>query len=146
MSNKALTWAFSQDLKSGPKFVLVALADYADEKDSCYPSYAKLAQKTGISKRAIADHMAVLEGADLLTRQELRYDDGRRSGYRFHLNLQISQVARNSVATCKKRSSQLQISQDNNHHTNHHSNPIHCLLYTSPSPRDATLSRMPSSA
>ena len=24
--------------------------------------------------------------------------------------------------------------------------PIHCLLYTSPSPRDATLSRMPSSA
>ena len=26
------------------------------------------------------------------------------------------------------------------------SNPRHCLLYTSPSPRDATLSRMPSSA
>ena len=25
-------------------------------------------------------------------------------------------------------------------------NIIHCLLYTSPSPRDATLSRMPSSA
>ena len=27
-----------------------------------------------------------------------------------------------------------------------HANPIFCLLYTSPSPRDATLSRMPSSA
>ena len=27
-----------------------------------------------------------------------------------------------------------------------HNLPIHCLLYTSPSPRDATLSRMPSSA
>ena len=28
----------------------------------------------------------------------------------------------------------------------HYSRIIHCLLYTSPSPRDATLSRMPSSA
>ena len=30
--------------------------------------------------------------------------------------------------------------------TDHHSILAHCLLYTSPSPRDATLSRMPSSA
>ena len=30
--------------------------------------------------------------------------------------------------------------------TNIHTNPNNCLLYTSPSPRDATLSRMPSSA
>ena len=32
-----------------------------------------------------------------------------------------------------------------NHHPNW-SNVYNCLLYTSPSPRDATLSRMPSSA
>ena len=31
-------------------------------------------------------------------------------------------------------------------HTDHRSDYYHCLLYTSPRPRDATLSRMPSSA
>ena len=35
------------------------------------------------------------------------------------------------------------ISNDNTHNT---SNDVACLLYTSPSPRDGLLSRMPSSA
>eukprot|EP00830_Metopus_es_P013946 TRINITY_DN3549_c0_g3_i2.p1 TRINITY_DN3549_c0_g3~~TRINITY_DN3549_c0_g3_i2.p1 ORF type:complete len:186 (-),score=59.47 TRINITY_DN3549_c0_g3_i2:17-538(-) len=36
--------------------------------------------------------------------------------------------------------------QSHNHHTHDYRLPKNCLLYTSPSPRDATLSRMPSSA
>lgn len=124
MSNKALNWAFQLDLKSGPKFVLVALADYADEADSCYPSYDKISKKTGIGKRAIANHMAALEELGLVTREELRYDDGRRSGFRFRLNLQILQVAKNDLATCKKRPSHLQNMQDNNPYTNHQIEPL----------------------
>lgn len=123
MSNKALTWAFEQDIKSGPKFVLVALADYADERDSCYPSYKKLSAKTGFKERAIANHMVALEEAGLIRREELRYDDGRRSGFRFFLNLQNLQVAENDVATCKKRRSHLQNMQDNNPYNNPHTNP-----------------------
>ena len=89
MSNAALNWAFGLNLKSGVKFILVALADYADEANSCYPSYEKLEQKTGIKKRTIVDHLANLERYGLVNRERQRYDDGNLGGYRFKLCLAI---------------------------------------------------------
>ncbi len=87
MSNEALTWAFKFPIKAGPKFVLVALADYADEEHSCYPSLSKLHDKTCIAEKTISVHLAALEKVGLLTRSRLRYKDGNWGNYRFKLLL-----------------------------------------------------------
>ncbi len=41
------------DLAPTPRFVLLALADHADAAGRCYPSIARLAQRTGLSPRSI---------------------------------------------------------------------------------------------
>jgi DNA-binding Lrp family transcriptional regulator len=90
MSNEALNWAWRQTLKTGPKFVLVALADYADERHSCFPSFKKIEERTGYDQRTIGRHVKSLEDAGLLQRQQRRYDDGRKAGFRFFLSVDAS--------------------------------------------------------
>jgi len=87
MSNKALTWAFECQIKSGPKFVLVALADYADEKHSCYPYVSTLSKKTGIKEKTIGTHLKALEVAGYFTRERQRYQDGNLGSYRYTLSV-----------------------------------------------------------
>ena len=53
MSIEALNWAFKQDLKPTQKFVLVALADCADDYGICFPSHKHIAEKTGFSKSSV---------------------------------------------------------------------------------------------
>lgn len=90
MSNEALNWAFNLKMKPGPKFVLVALSDYADEEHGCYPSYNKLSKKTGIKKKTIANHIALLTKYGLIEKERQRYDDGNLGGYRFTLHLDVT--------------------------------------------------------
>ena len=47
----AAVWAIS--VGSTDKFVLLALADAADENGRCWPSIATLGEKTGLSRRAV---------------------------------------------------------------------------------------------
>lgn len=51
MSNEVINWAYKQDLPMNEKFTLVSLADYADEKWSCFPSQATAARRLGCSER-----------------------------------------------------------------------------------------------
>lgn len=51
MSNEVINWAYKQDLPMNEKFTLVSLADYADERWSCYPSQATTARRLGCSER-----------------------------------------------------------------------------------------------
>ena len=59
MSVKAVEWAFRQELPHIRKFVLVALAEFADAGGGCFPSQATVARRCGITRettnRAIAD-------------------------------------------------------------------------------------------
>ena len=145
MSNEALTWAFSHQIKSGPKFVLVALADYADEEHSCYPSIEKLHQKTGIAKKTISTHLSALDKLGFFTRERRRYNDGNLGSYRFTLgvgkdvkikgtDLEITlgksrgksfensphaNLATGSPHANLGKTTPLNL-HDNNHHTNHH--------------------------
>lgn len=67
MSNEALTWAFKTQIKNpGAKFVLVSLANYADENNRCFPSRKHLCKMTGIAERTITEHLAFLEKEGLL--------------------------------------------------------------------------------
>ncbi|AYD87385.1 helix-turn-helix DNA binding domain protein [Microbacterium phage ValentiniPuff] len=87
MSIRALNWAFDQrTIKSTPKFVLVVLADMADENNSCYPSQRHIAEKINAGERTVRDALTALENAGLISR-ELRYIDDRRTSSRYVLQL-----------------------------------------------------------
>jgi hypothetical protein len=53
MSLPAITWAFKQNLRPAERFVLVALADFADEDSRAFPSVETLARKTGHGRRTV---------------------------------------------------------------------------------------------
>lgn len=85
MSNAAITWAYRQPITNGAKFVLVALADMADEAHSCFPGQAKLAAMTGQSDRTVRRQLAELELAGYI-RRDRRFDAfGHRTSDRYTL-------------------------------------------------------------
>lgn len=87
MSNEAINWAFRQTaVKSTAKFVLVVLADLADERHSCYPSQRHIAQKTSTGERTVRDALTALEDAGLI-RREHRYEDDQRTSDRYFLHV-----------------------------------------------------------
>jgi hypothetical protein len=112
MSNQAVTWAYAQDVKpAGAKFVLVTLANFADADGHCYPSQRRLAEDSGLSERAVRDHLTALEARDFIRRSARRRKDGSRTSDAFDLsmgrtNREISPVA----ATGKSRRTNRQIS------------------------------------
>ena len=78
MSAKATFWAWEQSIKQGPKLVLLALADSANDDGQCWPGYGEIKRKTGINSDAtIASHLRDLEAAGLVS-VENRY--GTRGG------------------------------------------------------------------
>lgn len=86
MSNEALNWAWKvTGLPSTQKFLLVALADFADEAHSCYPGQAKLAEMVGVHRQAVSRNLGQLEAAGFISRQRRQRDDGYRSSDRFVL-------------------------------------------------------------
>lgn len=67
MSYQALSWAFKQDISpSTAKFVLVALANYADDDGYCFPGQKRLAEDTCQSERSVRSHLASLERRGLI--------------------------------------------------------------------------------
>lgn len=85
LSNLAITWAYEQKVPSGAKFVLLALADMADEGHSCYPGQDKLAKMTGQGVRTVRRQLLELELAGFIVRKR-RFDAaGHRSSDRYVL-------------------------------------------------------------
>ena len=79
MSVEALVWAWQQDLPLGPKATLVALADFADGDNVCWPGQVKLAFKIGAKERALRGYIRTLEELGLITISERRRVDGSRT-------------------------------------------------------------------
>lgn len=70
MSVEAIAWASKQRTGSpGAKLVLIALANYANDRNQCWPSQATLAMWTEQSDRTIRTHLAALESMGLIARQ-----------------------------------------------------------------------------
>src|SRR5437899_4879417 len=53
MSLIVMTWAWTVPLPPSPKFVLMALADEADDDGFCFPSHRRIAQKCSITERSV---------------------------------------------------------------------------------------------
>lgn len=73
-----MTAAFAAAIPSTSKFVLIALADCANDDGMCFPSVTKLMAKCSLSDRAVQKAMAELELAGYL-RREFRH--GRSTIY-----------------------------------------------------------------
>lgn len=71
----------------GRKAVLMVLAEYADEADSCYPSQATLAAATEQSERTVRRQLAELEAMGLLHRSHRGNGNGGRTSDRYHLHV-----------------------------------------------------------
>lgn len=82
MSLKATSWAWeipTKDIGMTNKFVLLALADYADKDGACFPSQATLGDKVDLSERSIRTALEALEGMGLILREARSSTFGRRS-------------------------------------------------------------------
>lgn len=88
MSFDTLRWAKAQRVgNTGRKALLMALAEYADEADSCYPSQATLAADTEQSVRTVRTHLARLQADGYLDRAHQGSKQGGRGPDRYHLRV-----------------------------------------------------------
>lgn len=94
MSIEAINAVAKMDIQpSGRKFVLLALANFADEDWACFPSIGKLAAWTSQGQKTVRDHLLALEEGGLIHRERQRRGDGMLGVYRFYIQRQFSPVA-----------------------------------------------------
>jgi hypothetical protein len=51
MTWAASAWALTVPMPTSSKFVLLVLANFTDENESCFPGVSRLAETTGYSER-----------------------------------------------------------------------------------------------
>ena len=80
MSHLASSWAWDSTagLKANAKLVLLAMADYADDRNQCWPAYETLADKCDISRTSVYDAIKALCDLKLIAITK-RYDEGKRA-------------------------------------------------------------------
>ncbi|MHA2788303.1 helix-turn-helix domain-containing protein [Corynebacterium sp. S7] len=95
MSTKAVAWVLDdlQALKPGPSLVMLALADFADERNSCFPGQERLARRSRCSRRSVVRHLAELRDLGLIFVESRTTNDAhgrvRRTSNRYVLNVGV---------------------------------------------------------
>lgn len=87
MSVEASSWAWKQDVSSGAKLVLLALADHADANGFCWPGVEGLSQKCSLGRSTIWRHMQELEDGQFVARVQRNAQAGRKTNS-YQLNLE----------------------------------------------------------
>lgn len=87
MSIKATNWAFDQQLKPGPKILLLAIADAADDDFLCFPSVEHLTRKATMSRATVFRTLEFLEEHGYLVRSQRYADNGRRRSTLYRVNV-----------------------------------------------------------
>lgn len=89
MSFRAIAWAWEQTTGSaGRKSVLMAVAQFADEAGTCWPSQGYIARYTEQSERTVREHLAFLETDHFLSRKARTNPDGKATSDLITLNFQ----------------------------------------------------------
>lgn len=87
MSIEAINWAFKQEVKPTQKLVLIALANFADDHEICWPRINTISNMTCLSGRAIQKSLKELSDINLITRAERAGNRGNDSNvYRLHVS------------------------------------------------------------
>ena len=90
MSLKQSQWAWRLKIKPGPKLVLLALADYANDHGSCYPSLRQLQEKSGFARSTLIEHLSWLNKSNYISvRRQYDKKDYRRQNL-YQLNSILS--------------------------------------------------------
>jgi len=79
VSNTLLNAAWKAQLSAAEKFVLVALADFADEARECFPSIPMLMERCSMSDRGVQKQLVALIAHGYLERD---FRKGRSTIYR----------------------------------------------------------------
>ena len=88
MSIEALNWAWNiPDVSPTQKLVLVALANYCDERGRCWPSIRTVAAKTCLARRTIIRAIETLGKAGLVSVDRRNRDDGSQSSNIYQLSV-----------------------------------------------------------
>lgn len=74
MSFQAMAWAVKQKLPTRDKFVLLMLANYANEIGKCWPSFNRLAEDTGLCRRSIILSLQALSANGIIDVEERKLD------------------------------------------------------------------------
>lgn len=82
-----MNWAWKIPLRPNVKFVLLSLADAADDEGLCWPSIPTLAQKSGINERSVQRIIAQLKAAKLITVAPRFRKDGSPTSNLYQLDL-----------------------------------------------------------
>lgn len=115
MSYSATSWAYDLPLRGSMKPVLVALADMADESNSCFPGQAKIAAMTGLSTKTVERALAKLEKLGALTREHRHDSRGYRTSDRYVLNVGLTVTLPTRQIAYKAESLQGNVSEPNGH-------------------------------
>jgi hypothetical protein len=83
-----MTWAWQAPLPPGPKIVLLALADIADDEGICWPGHRSLAAKCSITVRTVQRTIAGLQAHGQLLIEPRYRQDGSRSSNRYRLPIE----------------------------------------------------------
>lgn len=67
MSFQAMCWALKQPGKTAEKFLLIVIANYADENGQAWPSVERLCADTGMSRATVQRSLRKLEKSGLLS-------------------------------------------------------------------------------
>lgn len=87
MSWGAVAWATDSEIGSSKaKFILVLLANKADENFSCYPSVRTLMAESDASRSTVLRALKYLEARGFITRRAQFHDSGARRSTRYYLN------------------------------------------------------------
>lgn len=105
MSIAATKWARATNLPSTQRFILLALADFADDDGICWPSIRRIIESTGLSERCIRYSMSGFREVGLI-----RGGGQRGSSQKIILNLHMSALSDKHLeaikkAACQKKSS-----------------------------------------
>ena len=87
MSIKLMRKIWGIDLDPSPKFVLIAIADFADSNNMCFPSNATLALRCGMTVRTVQRNKAILKSMELID-SSVRLSKGlRQTSNTYKINL-----------------------------------------------------------
>jgi len=83
-----MTWAWTVPLSPSPKFVLMALADEADDSGFCFPSHRRIALKCTITERSVRRMIRLLaERRYLVVHQRFNNRARTSNGYQLAVDL-----------------------------------------------------------
>lgn len=99
MSVQAISWALkARPPSTAAKFLLVALANYADQFGLCWPTAKKLSDDTMLSERSVRTHLGELEASGFIVRTPRWAQDGARLGDEYRLQFEFAEASKMAPA------------------------------------------------